>query len=336
MAIAGMEYYNSTVGSNASLPYLTKWFRTTAQPLMRFRQLCDVKEAIGTRKGNTFCWDIFSNIATAGTQGLTESNAMPTTSFTIAVGTCVVTEYGNSIPLTRKMKDMSQPEIQQILRNTLVNDMAKTIDKAVWAKLCATLLVAQASGAGGTDTSNIVLYENGTGTSDAAGTAGLSTGHVLNIVDAMKERNIPTFDGTSYVCVSHPSTFAKLRESIITANQYTESGAKGRMSGEIGSFGGVRFVEQTNIGKLTVTNGGSGVGWALFVGGEACVEAVAVPEELIEKEVTDYGRSLGLAWYANLGFALPFGTASATNQRAVLWYPEASVPFSVMGTGVSV
>lgn len=298
-------------------------------------QLCDIKEAIGTRKGNTFNWDIFTNIATAGTQGLTESNAMPTSSFTIAVGTCVVTEYGNSIPMTRKLKDMSEYDIQQVLRNTLVNDMAKTIDIAVWDKFVSTLLVAQASGAGGTDTANIVLYEDGTGTSAVNATGGLSTGHVLSIVDTMKERNIPTFDGESYVCVSHPSTLGKIRNSLIATNQYTESGYKKIMSGEIGSFGGVRFIEQTNIGKVTATSPGQGNGWALFVGGEACVEAVAVPEELIEKEVTDYGRSLGLAWYANLGFALPFGTASATNQRSIMWWPNASSPAVIIHGGTA-
>jgi N4-gp56 family major capsid protein len=247
----------------------------------------------------------------------------------------VVTEFGNSIPMTRKLKDMSQYEIQQVLRNTLVNDMAKTIDIAVWDKLAATLLVAQASGAGGTDTTNIVLYENGTGTSAVNATGGLSTGHVLSIVDTMKERNIPTFDGESYICVSHPSTLGKIRSSLIATNQYTESGYKKIMSGEIGSFGGVRFIEQTNIGKVTATSAGQGNGWALFVGGEACVEAVAVPEELIEKEVTDYGRSLGLAWYANLGFALPFGTASATNQRAIMWWPNASVPYDILHGGTA-
>ena len=323
--------YGTPTSGYYSLPYLTTWFRRVAQPLMRFRQLCDIKEAIGTRKGNQFNWDVFSNAVTAGSYaGIAEGSVMPVSSFTLTVGTATITEYGNSITLTRKLRDMSEYDIKSVIRQTLVNDMASTIDIAVWSKFAASQLVAQASGS--TDTTNIHVYSNGTGTIANNATAGLSTGHVLSIVDFMKERNIPTFDGTSYVCVSHPSTLGKIRESIITADQYTESGQKNRMSGEIGSFGGVRFIEQTNIGKVTATNPGTGNGWALFVGGEAMVEAVAVPEELIEKEVTDYGRSLGLAWYANLGFANPFSTAAT--QRSVMWWPNASGAFNIMPDGV--
>lgn len=324
--MAGQVYGTGNLGGDTSLPYLTSWFRTVAQPLMRFRQLCDVKEAIGVRKGNTFNWDIFANIVTGGsTGGISEGAVMPTDSFTVTVGTCVVTEYGNSIPLTRKLKDMSQMEIQSILRQTLTNDMAKTIDKAIFDQFGSGLLIAGPSA--GTDTANIELWSVGTASTAANATAGLTTAHVLNIVDTMKERNIPTFDGDSYICVSHPSTLSRIRSSMISYNLYTETGYKKLMSGEIGSFGGCRFIEQTNVNKVTATNAGAGNGWALFLGGESMIEAIAVPEELIEKEVTDYGRSLGLAWYANLGYKAPFSTAA--NQRSIMWWPNATSPTSL-------
>jgi N4-gp56 family major capsid protein len=295
---------------------------------MRFRQLCDVKEAIGVRKGNTFNWDIFTNIVTGATvAGIGEDTAMPTSSFTIGVGTCTIGEFGNSIPLTRKLKDMSEYDVKSIIRQTLVNDMAKTVDKHIWTKFAASLLVAQASGAGGTDTANIALMTDGSGDSANAATSGLQTGHVLHIVDTMKELNIPTFDGDSYLCVSHPTTLKNIRASMLSTGYYTESGRANVMSGEIGSFGGVRFIEQTNVAKVTATTPGAGNGWALFVGGEAMIEAVAVPEELIEKEVTDYGRSLGLAWYANLGFQLPYKLY--TDQRSLMWWPNATLPTSL-------
>ena len=317
--MAGNVWGTANLGGNLALPYLTDWFRTVAQPLTRFRQLCDIKEAVGTRKGESFQWEIFANIATQGTS-LTEGSVMPSSSFTMTLGSCTMTEYGNSIPLTRKLKEFSELEIKSILRQTLVNDMTKAIDQAVWDKLKATLLVAQASSS--TDTSNIQLFTDGTGTNAVAATCWLHTGHVINIVDAMKERNIPAFDGEDYVCIAHPSTFSQLRNQLVSVNQYTETGYKKILNGEIGRFGGVRFVEQTNIAKLTPTNAGAG-SWALFTGGEAVVEAIAVPEELIEKEVTDYGRSMGMAWYGIFGYALPFSTAA--NQRSVMWYPNASV-----------
>jgi N4-gp56 family major capsid protein len=290
---------------------------------MRFRQLCDVKEAIGTRKGNTFNWDILANVTTGGSvDGISETAAMPVDEFTITVGTCVVTEFGNSIPLTRKLKDMSEYDVKSMLRQSLVNDMAKTVDKAVFKAFSSGLLIA--GPAAGTHVSSVDITSAGSATTSASGTAGLTTAHVLNLVDLMKERNIPTFDGDSYLCISHPSTLTNIRGSLISYGQYTESGRKTILSGEIGMFGGVRFIEQTNVAKVTPTNAGNGVGWALFVGGEACVEALAVPEELIEKEVTDYGRSLGLGWYGTFGYKLPF--AIAANQRSIFWWPNVSSP----------
>jgi len=321
--MAGQEYATASLGGRTSLPHLTSWFRTVAQPLMRFRQLCDVKEAIGTRKGNTFNWDILANVTTGGSvDGISETAAMPVDEFTITVGTCVVTEFGNSIPLTRKLKDMSEYDVKSMLRQSLVNDMAKTVDKAVFKAFSSGLLIA--GPAAGTHVSSVDITSAGSATTSASGTAGLTTAHVLNLVDLMKERNIPTFDGDSYLCISHPSTLTNIRGSLISYGQYTESGRKTILSGEIGMFGGVRFIEQTNVAKVTPTNAGNGVGWALFVGGEACVEALAVPEELIEKEVTDYGRSLGLGWYGTFGYKLPF--AIAANQRSIFWWPNVSSP----------
>lgn len=321
--MAGQLYTTGSIGGNTSLPYLTSWFRTVAQPLMRFRNLCDVKEAIGTRKGNTFSWDVVANVGTGGSvNGLAETAAMPTDEFTMTVASCVVTEFGNSIPLSRKLKEMSEYEIKTMVRQSLVNDMAKTLDKAVWKAFSSGLLVAQP--AGGTGTASVDLVSAGSATVSASATAGLTTSHVLELVDIMKERNIPTFDGDSYICVAHPTTLTNIRASMLSTGYYTESGMKDRMSGEIGSFGGVRFIEQTNIAKVSATCAGPGVGWAVFAGGEAMVEAISVPEELVEKEITDYGRSLGLAWYAILGYKLPFATAA--NQRSIIWWPNVSSP----------
>lgn len=324
--MAGQEYGTSSFGGDFSLAYLTDWLRYVSQPMSRFRQLCDVKEAIGTRKGNTFNWDIIANIDTQGGT-LTETTTMPANRFTTTKGTCVVYEFGNSIPLTRLLKEMSKYEVEDIIRKTLANDMSKTYDQYIFDKCIKTTpLIAQADG--GTDTGLAELMTDGTGDAALAATCWLHTGHIFSLVDLMKERNIPAFDGEDYVCIAHPSTLTNLRSQLVNVNQYTETGYKKILNGEIGRFGGVRFVEQTNVAKTSPTNAGAG-SWAAFVGGEAVVEAVSVPDEIIEKEVTDYKRSLGLAWYGIAGFTPAFThsyTASSDNARVVLWWPNASNP----------
>ena len=52
----------------------------------------------GKNKGETFTWNVYSDVATAGTT-LTETNTMPETQFTITQGTLTINEYGNSVKL---------------------------------------------------------------------------------------------------------------------------------------------------------------------------------------------------------------------------------------------
>jgi N4-gp56 family major capsid protein len=319
--MAGQLWATGTLGGNLAQPYLTKWLRTVSQPLMRFRQVCDIKEAIGKHQGDTFNWDIIADIASAGGT-LAETDTVPQTNFTVTKGTLSVTEYANSIPFTRKLLELSQHELKGIVRTSLANDMAKVLDKAVFAVMQGSPLVYQASA--GTDTSNVVLYTDGTGTQ--TNEVPLSYNHVVEIVDSMKERNIPAYDGTDYLCIGHPSTFSNIRHGLIGVGQYTDTGYNKILNGEIGRFNGVRFIEQTNVDKLTPTNAAA-KSWACFIGGEAVIEAISVPEEVIMKEITDFGRSLGLAWYCILGYGL--GWTAAAQSRIAWWWPNASAVSSL-------
>jgi len=61
-------------------------------------QFCDVKDASqqGLHKGDTFHWNIYSDIATQGAT-LTETTTMPESNFTITQGTLTIDEFGNSV-----------------------------------------------------------------------------------------------------------------------------------------------------------------------------------------------------------------------------------------------
>lgn len=73
---------------------LSNVLRTDLQPACKFRQFCDAKDAIGKglHAGETFHWNVYSDVATAGTT-LTETSTMPESKFTITQGTLTVTEY---------------------------------------------------------------------------------------------------------------------------------------------------------------------------------------------------------------------------------------------------
>lgn len=265
----------------------------------------------GKNKGETFNWNVYSDIATQGTT-LVETTTMPESNFTITQGTMTITEYGNSVPFTQKLDDLSLHPVKEVIGKVLKNDAKKAFDKGAHTQFNATpLRVVPASS--GTSTTALTLTTNGT----ATGTNNIALGkeHVKLIVDLMKERNIAPYMADDYVALAWPTTFRKLKNDLESIHQYVDTGFQMILNGEIGRYESVRFVEQTNVAKEAFTNGLSN--WAFFFGDDTVAEGIVTPEEMRAKIPTDYGRSRGIAWYYCGGFGI-IHTAAAQG-RIVKW-----------------
>ena len=236
---------------------------------------------------------------------------MPTTNFVITQGTMTITEYGNSVPYTSKLDDLSEQPVKEIIGKVLKNDAKKAFDIAAEAQFRLAPLVVVPTG--GTSVSSITLTTNGTAT--ATNNVGLGKEHVKAIVDLMKERNIPPYSGDDYVSLAHPTTFRQLKNDLETIHQYTDEGFGMILNGEIGRYESVRFVEQTNIAKRAFVNAKSN--WAYFFGQDTVAEGIVIPEEMRGAIPSDYGRSRGIAWYYMGGFGI-VQTAPAQG-RIVRW-----------------
>ena len=96
--MGGQLWVTNSLGGYMSAKNLSKKLRLAVQPLIKFRQLCDVKDATqqGKKKGDTYHWDVFSDVSTQGTV-LTETTTMPETNFVITQGTLTVDEFGKLI-----------------------------------------------------------------------------------------------------------------------------------------------------------------------------------------------------------------------------------------------
>lgn len=310
--MAGQVWATASLGGYMYSESMSDKLRFAVQPLVKFRQYADIKDAAvqGKKKGDTFHWNTYSDVAAAGTT-LTEGTAIPQTNFVITQGTMTITEYGNSVPFSSKLDDLSAVDVSDVIDKVLKNDAKKAFDSGAYAQFGATPLRVIATA--GTHTANVTLYTNGTitGTNNVA----LNKEHVKNIVDTMKERNIPPYINDDYVCLAHPTTLRKLKNDLETIHQYVDAGFRMIMNGEIGRFESVRFVEQTNIAKASWTNGVSN--WAYFFGLDTVAEGIAVPEEMRGKIPTDYGRDQGIAWYYIGGFGLVH--TAAAQARILKW-----------------
>jgi N4-gp56 family major capsid protein len=285
---------------------LSKKLRTVLQPMCKFRQFCDTKDASqqGLHKGDTYHWNVYSNVATQGGT-LVETNTMPETQFTITQGTLTITEFGNSVPYTAKLDNLSEHPVKQIIDKVLKHDASKAFDTAAHAEFAKSYLTVYPA-TGTTITLGSASSYGGSATGAMAKT------HVGLIADAMKERNIPGYVGDDYYCLAHPTTLSTVKGDLDSVHQYVTEGFRLIANGEMGRYRGVRFVEQTNIAKDSTTN----TDWAFFFGADTVAEAIAVPEEMRGKIPSDYGRSKGVAWYYLGGFGLVHGGASGTVDQA--------------------
>ncbi len=316
--MAGQVWLTNSLGGYMFSETLSDVLRQALQPLVKFRQFADVKDAAvqGKGKGEAFHWNVFSDIATQGTT-LVETTTMPESNFTIVQGTMTITEFGNSVPYTGKLDDLSKQPVMEIINKVLKNDAKKAFDIAAEAQFDACKL--RVIPVAGTDTAAVTLYTNGTvtGTNNIA----LGKNHVKSIVDLMKERNIPPYINDDYVSLAHPSTFRTLKNDLESIHQYVDQGFRMILNGEIGRYEGVRFVEQTNIGKGVAKTGTvwnlAKSNWAYFFGNDTVAEGIAIPEEMRGKIPTDFGRSRGVAWYYLGGFGLVHTVAAQS--RIVKW-----------------
>lgn len=308
--MAGQVWVTNSLGGFMSAKNLSKEMRQLVQPLVKFRQFADIKDAVGKKMGQLFHWDVFSDVATQGTT-LTETNTMPETNFTITQGTMTITEYGNSVPYTGKLDDLSEQPVREIVNKAMKNDAKKAFDIGAHAQFDTTLL--RVAPTAGTATDAVTLTTNGTAT--ATNSVAFNKDHAKAIVDTMKERNIPPYMGDDYMAIAWPTTLRTFKNDLESIHQYTREGFQMILNGEIGRYENTRYVEQTNVAKDTWSVGASD--WIFFFGEDAVSEGVACPEEVRGKIPTDYGRSKGVAWYYLGGFAK--NRLTAADERVVKW-----------------
>jgi N4-gp56 family major capsid protein len=319
--MAGQLWSVNSLGGFFYSLNLSDELRDALQPESRFRQFCDMGDAVGKGKGQTWTWDVVQDVATAGGT-LVETATMPETNFTITQGTLTITEYGNSVPYSGKLEALSKFAVRKPVMQALKNDAKKTFDRAAYAQFYRTPLRVMPTA--GTATNAISLTTNGTATVTTS--VAYNNQHAKAIVDTMKERNIPAYVGDDYMAIAWPTTLRTFKNNLETLHQYTESGIKLIFNGEIGRYENVRYTEQTNVTKNAGSTDGTGgtawpgssiSGWIFFFGEDTVMEGVVTPEEMRAKIPTDYGRSKGVAYYYVGGFGLTH--TDAAQARIVMW-----------------
>lgn len=323
--MSGQVWGINALGGYMYAPELSNVLRMELLPTVKFRQFCDAKDATakGLHAGETYSWNVYSRLSTGGGT-LNENIEMPTTNFTVAQQSMSITEYGNSVPYTGKLDDLSKHPVTEIIQKVLKVDAKETLDGAAWAQFNrAPVNVAPT---GGNSTTSVTVTSGNTAITN---NIALNNNHVKAISDAMKEANVPPYVGDDYYAIGWPTTFRAFKNALEAIHVYTETGFAMIANGEIGRYEGIRFIEQTAIAHggavnasgytfrnpVPWTNGQSD--WVYFFGADTVAEAIVIPEEIRGKIPSDYGRSRGIAWYYMGGFGLVH--PDAFNARIYKW-----------------
>ena len=271
---------------------LTKMVRHSAQPLMRFRQFVDPDGAVGLHRGNKFLFDKISNVSTKGGT-IAETSTIPKRNFVVRQGSLTVTEYANGIPFTQKLEKLSEVSVPDQTKTVLRNDMAKVLDSA------AAYQFKQAD-------FKMIPTETNAITTDTDGTASTtSTGNISDhtsrtIIDYLKKNNVPRYDGKNYIAICSTTALRGIYD-YFEIKAYTAGDMKHMVEGEVGTYYGCRFIEETNVLSNTLGSS-SATGEAVFFGGDAVREGIVVPEEIRIDLPKDFGRDQAIAWYYLGGF----------------------------------
>lgn len=280
-----------------------------ALPIMKFAQFAKVKTELGTQPGLEIQMMTYNNLKLGGK--LTEGVHMKTQSLSSTMKGIKVGERGNAVSVSELALKTSFTDIMADATALLGRDMAMVLD----CELRDTAL---------TGTINVIYGRKDASAPKIASrdkitlANGLSVATIKDGVEILATNNTPKVNGDYYICMVHPHQSRVLRDdpAWINASQY---GAPEQIFlGEIGRIDDVRFIETTLMCngscavddfafKADLKHGASGapadvdVYQALLFGEAFYAYAVALPVELRDNGVTDFGREHALGWYAIWG-----------------------------------
>jgi N4-gp56 family major capsid protein len=298
-----------------------------AMPVLRFEQFAVKKTELGVQPGLTINFMRYTNLGVNETTGatLSEGVRMEPVALSASQIQITVTEHGQAVAVTELLLNAAFDDVMASSSRLLGRHMAQSMD--IQAR--NTLYANGVPFAGGSAVAPNVVFGRKTlgstrgsiapydaGVLGSASSPGyLSPASIKDAVEVLAGQNIPRL-GDTYVCFVHPSQSRSLRDwpEFIEVTKYAAPG--NFMLGEIGRLYDVVFIETTQVKQgLTipadldsVTAGAQAPDAssfsAIMIGDNSFGHAIALPVELRDGGVIDFGREHGLAWYAIWGFGV--------------------------------
>lgn len=258
----------------------------------QFRAVVDKRPAMQAMPGSVVVFTIQNDLSALATTPLTETVDPDAVSRPAPTQISVtLNEYGNAELDTLRLRRLAFTDIEQEQAITIGRNMADSMDRLVRTVLD-----------GG---SQVLNQADGTIKTGAATTFNTTTMQLFqNAISKLRGAAVDPRVGDSYVAYVHPDVSFDLRTQSgannagwITPHAYVDTSAI--YAGEIGMFGGARFIETPRVNVV------SGTYSSYIVGRQAVAEAVAEePHVVIGPVVDKLRRFYPLGWYSLIGWSL--------------------------------
>lgn len=253
-----------------------------AQPVLRFTQFAVQKTDLQAQSGLTVKVTVYDNLAMGGK--LQENVPIGTQTLSTSQKEISVAEFGNAVAVTELLLQASFDDVMGSAAKLLGMDYAKVVD----TELMNTVL-------SGTQ----VIYAGGKSARNQIEANDLfSSKEIKDAVEVLATNNAGKYMGDHYVCFVHPHHSRGLRDN----SEFMEVTSYGKQyAGEIGRIHDVVFIETTQMPILEGEGNGTDVYQAVMFGENAYALAIALPVEMRDGGIEDFGRVHKLAWYSIFG-----------------------------------
>lgn len=273
-----------------------------ALPVMRFLQFAETKTELGVQPGQTISMLTYNNLTKGGR--LEEMRQMTTQALSGSTKQLSVMEFGNAISVSEAMIHASFDDIMASATTLLGRDYALVLDCELRdAALSGTNKVYAAKSDGTAVSARANL--------DATCTLKVST--IKDAIEILSTNNAPkAVNGNYWICFVHPHQSRTLRDDPAWINASNYGNPDAHFTGEIGRIDDTLFIETTLMPNgaaattdpaydATLKNGDVKLYQAVLFGDSYYGIATALPVELRDNGVEDFGRKRSLAWYSIFG-----------------------------------
>jgi N4-gp56 family major capsid protein len=310
-------YAGSPTSVQLSAAIQTIWSKEIlfqSMPILRFEQFSVKKTELGVQPGLTINFMRYDNLGDAAQ--LVEGVRMETHALTSSQFQITVAEHGYAVAVSELLLNASFDDVMASASRLLGRNMAKYLDVSARD----TLLTATNVVFGGTIPSSAASQRSpydapaarATNRNELSGAYYFGVTPVKDAVEILASNDVPRL-GETYVCFVHPKQSRRLRDEPEWIEVTKYAGPGNFMLGEIGRLNDVVFIETTQVKRVNNTAATpKNVYQAVMIGDNAFGHAIALPVELRDGGVLDFGREHALAWYAIWGYGL------ITNQAVVV------------------